>query len=183
MIARYFVERFRPIVFVPVAVALAVAAGAGRSSLRTLAVDVAFALVALAHFRLWDDLADRRADALSHPGRVLVRAGSVAPFVVVCAALGAIALDLAYLRHPSALMILIGLQLALALFYTLRQGPSPLGSCIVLSKYPLLLLVLAGDRAALWPWPIAAAAIATYGVACAYEAWHDPGAFSLGKQS
>jgi hypothetical protein len=183
MIAAYFAERFRLIVFAPVALALAFAAGAGRSTPRALALDFGFALIALAHFRLWDDLADRKADALAHPDRVLVRARRTAPFVMVCLALGALALDLAYLRHPSGLLMLIGLQLGLGIWYTLRERRSPLGTGIVLSKYPLLLLILAGDRAALWPWPIAIAAIAAYASACAYEIWHDPAAFSLGGQS
>ena len=183
MIARYFAERFTPVVYVPIAFALALGAGAGQSDLRTLAIDTGFALIALAHFRLWDDLADRKADAVTHPERVLVQARSVMPFVLLCAALGAAALDIAYLRSRSGFLILAALQLALALWYWLRGARSALGSCIVLSKYPLLLLVLAGDRIALSPWPIAVAAVSAYAAACAYEAWHDPAAFSLGGQS
>jgi len=53
----------------------------------------------------------------------------------------------------------------------------------VLSKYPLLLLIVAGPRLALWPWPIAVTAVVAYAAACAYEAWHDPAAFSFGGQS
>ena len=183
MIPRYFAERFKPVVYVPIAFALAFAAGAGQSDLRTLALDTGFALVALAHFRLWDDLADRKADAVTHPERVLVRARHITGFVLLCAALGAATLDIAYVRRPSGFMILLALQATLALWYGLRGARSALGSCIVLSKYPLLLLILAGDRIALRPWPIAAAAVTAYAAACAYEAWHDPAAFSLGGQS
>jgi hypothetical protein len=44
---------------------------------------IAFAFSLAVQFRLWDDLADVEEDRKVHPERVLVRAGSLAPFYVV----------------------------------------------------------------------------------------------------
>ena len=182
MIGRYFTDRFALKLFGPIALALAFAAGGGRLTLRQLAIDFVFLFLALAHFRLWDDLADRASDAITHPNRVLVRASSLRPFIAVCVALGAAALAMALARGVVAAASLAALQIGLAAWYALRGRRSLAGTCVVLTKYPVLVLAAASDRISLSPAPIAAAAIAAYVAACAYEAWHDPAAFSLGGQ-
>ena len=48
-------------------------AGSGASVMELAAATVG-ALLLLAQFRIWDDIADRLQDAIAHPDRVLVRA-------------------------------------------------------------------------------------------------------------
>lgn len=181
----YFAERVRPMVFVPVALAIAIAAGGGITGADGVARDFAIALVALAHFRMWDDLADRRTDAIGHPDRVLVRAASIAPFAAVCAALGAAALALTFLRDPSgrSALALLLLQITFGAWYLVRSGRSAAGDLLLLSKYPAILLIVAGDRLAHSPGTVVTAAVFAYAAACAWEAWHDPAAFSIGGHS
>ena len=79
MIARwtaYWLERFRPVLFVPVAILLAAAVRRRRhrADPRRWTIDIFCALLLLGQFRLWDDLADRERDRAAHPSRVLVGA-------------------------------------------------------------------------------------------------------------
>lgn len=188
MIRRYLAERFHLLVYAPVALTLAFAAGSGRmtpAALAALAADAVFALVLLLHFRAWDDLADRRADAAAHPDRVLVQAKSVAPVVGLAIVAGAVALAIALLpdRSGIAALGLLALQGVFAVWYATRGARTAAGDALLLSKYPAILLIVAGDRAASAPAPIALAAVLTFAAACAYEAWHDPSAFSFGGHS
>src|SRR4051794_34519101 len=79
-LARYGWTRFPPGRFVPLAVYLGLAAGAGDLAL--VAQRVLLALAWLLEFRLADDLADRPRDRRDHPDRVLARA-DVRPFVAL----------------------------------------------------------------------------------------------------
>ena len=84
----YFVERFSPTIFVPAALGIAAAARVASSgSDSSWLVDGTLALLLIAQFRLWDDLADREVDRLAHPERVLVRAERIGPYVTVCVGL------------------------------------------------------------------------------------------------
>lgn len=177
MIAAYFRERFRPVVFVPVA---AIIAAASRVSTGiepwTLAEDIGFALLLLLQFRLWDDLADRHTDGIRHPERVLARAPSTRRFVLLCTALAFVTTGLAALRDDTALAVssLVALQAALGLWYALRSRRSIAGDQLLLAKYPAFVLIVAGGRAAEAPLTTAIAAAAIYAAASIYEAWHDP---------
>lgn len=176
MIRAYLAERFRPAVFLPLAAALAVAAAAGRYDVTRLAVDVLFGLLLLAEFRVWDDLADRGADAVTHPGRVIVRASSTHPFaglwlalafvnLVVCAVLRGVGVSMA---------LLVLLHAAFAVWYSRRMSRTIAGDQLLLAKYPAFVLIIAGPRLFASPATVALAAAAIYIGASAYEAWHDP---------
>ena len=142
------------------ALLLAAAAAAGTPWLLWLPGAVATLALLLVQFRLWDDLADVARDRVEHPERFLPRYASVAPFrtALVTAGVAAV-LAVSLLSGPFAALALIALDAAAALWYrqpfTRRVGP--LGSLVVLSKYPLFTALLA-------PPPIDALALA---VACA----------------
>ena len=73
MVVNYLRERFRLRLFIPLALLIAAAAIVPPASWTSFAIDFAVALLLLAQFRMWDDLADRGRDRIEHPGRVLVR--------------------------------------------------------------------------------------------------------------
>lgn len=175
MIAAYLRERFRPFPYLPLAVAIAGAASLSTQiDLSRTAIDTGVALLLLLQFRLWDDLADRGADAPAHPNRVMVRAASVRRFVALCTALAAINLALALGSSGLAASTLVVLHAALGLWYVLRSGRSVAGDQLLLAKYPAFVLIVAGDRGLAAPLATAIAATAVYVAASIYEAWHDP---------
>jgi len=176
MITTYFKERFRLVVFVPLAVVLTIAASAGRYDSAAILYDAATALLLLLQFRLWDDLADRSADTIRHPERVLVKAPSADPFVRVCVALAFVNIALSAARDDSglALVVLCVLHAALGAWYLRRSRRSLPGDQLLLAKYPAFVLIVAGARVVESPAVIALSAVGIYFAASAYEAWHDP---------
>jgi hypothetical protein len=176
MIFAYFRERFRPTIFAPLAAGIALAASAGSLEAERLTADACFALVLLAEFRLMDDLADRRADAVAHPGRVLVNERSVRPFFVVCALLGATNLVLctAIAGTGVSLAVLLVLHAALGMWYAVRSRRTVAGDQLLLAKYPAFIVIVAGARVASAPVAISVGALAVYVMVSLYEAWHDP---------
>jgi hypothetical protein len=176
MVGAYLAERFSPRVFIPMAVVIATAASGGALSAVGLGLDVAFALLLLAQFRSWDDLADRGRDAVSHPERVLVRAMSTAPAVAFSGALAILNICLAIQRDASgiAVAVLVALIGVLGAWYSLRTVRTAAGDHLLLSKYPAMVIVVAGGRVLSAPVPILCAALALHLAACLYEVWHDP---------
>jgi hypothetical protein len=179
MVGAYLAERFRPRTFMPLAVAIAMAASGGALSGARLGVDVAFALLLLAQFRSWDDLADRDRDARTHPERVLVRATSVAPIVAFSGALAALSICVAARRDASgvAAAVLLALIGVLSAWYSLRTVSTvrtAAGDHLLLSKYAAMVIIVAGARALTAPVQILGAALALHLVVCVYEVWHDP---------
>jgi hypothetical protein len=176
MITAYFKERFRPVLYFPLAIVLAIAASAGRYDAATLLYDVATTLLLLAQFRLWDDLADRPADTIRHPERVLVNAPSADPFVRRCVALAFVNTALSVVRDESGISVLVLgiLHAALGAWYLHRSGRSLPGDQLRLAKYPAFVLIVAGARLMESPAVVTLSAAAIYLVALAYEAWHDP---------
>jgi hypothetical protein len=170
-VIRYWAERFPPVLFVPAAVLIALAARAG--DLPGLA-DVARALLLLGQFRLWDDLADRERDRRAHPERLLVRAASAAPFAILCVLLGAINIAIAaYVDGLMAAALLLLLNAAAVVWYTWRPARRTAGGDLaLLTKYPAFVLVLASGSPALSSHVFLTAAF-VYGGACAFEIWHD----------
>jgi hypothetical protein len=168
---RYWAERFPPLVFVPAAVLIALAARPG--DLPGLA-DVARALLLLGQFRLWDDLADRERDRHAHPERLLVRAGRATPFAIVCGMLGAINIAIAaYVDGLAAAVFLLLLNAAAAAWYTWRPARrTAAGDLTLLSKYPAFVMVLASGSSAPSSHVFLTAGL-IYGCACAFEIWHD----------
>ena len=146
-----------------------------------LALDAGYALLLLAQFRVWDDLADRSRDAVSHPERVLVRAPEVTPLIGFCGALAVLNICLAVWRDASglAVSVLALLNLALGAWYFSRShrrssSEDPARLLAFLAKYPAILFIVAGARLASRPMQTVSAALLLYVVVCAYEAWHDP---------
>ena len=176
MLAAYLAERLSARLFVPLALALALAASAGDVSLGVLAVDAGFALMLLAQFRSWDDLADRGRDAVSHPDRVIVQAASVAPIVGFSGALAILNICVAIERDGSgiAVSVLTMLIFTLGTWYALRAGRTAAGDHLLLSKYPAIVVVIAGERVLSAPVFILGSALALYFAVFAYEVWHDP---------
>lgn len=176
MVGAYLAERFRPRIFFMAAVAIGVAAAGGTLSGARLCLDATFALLLLAQFRSWDDLADRGRDAVSHPERVLVRATSIAPIVAFSGVLAILNIYLAIQRDASgiAVAVLVALIGALGAWYSRRTGRTVAGDQLLLSKYPAMVIVVAGDRILGAPVQILCAALAIHFAACLYEVWHDP---------
>ena len=196
MVTAYLRERFHLRLFGALAVAIAIGASGARFDWASLVVDSGFALLLLAQFRLWDDLADRARDGIEHPDRVLVRAREVTPAIAICGALAVLNICIAVWRSGIAVAVLGGLNLAAGAGYLFAGSEDPAyvrtaGSKdpayvraygrnhpayipVLLTKYPAFVLVVAGERLADAPLPILASAAALYVVVCAYEAWHDP---------
>jgi hypothetical protein len=176
MVGPYLAERFSPRVFIPMAVAIAGAASGGALSGARLGLDAAFALLLLAQFRSWDDLADRGHDAVSHPDRVLVRAVSTAPIVAFSGGLAILNICLAIERDDSgiAVVVLVALIGVLGAWYSHRTGRTAAGDHLLLSKYPAMVIVVAGARILNAPVQILCAALALHFAVCLYEVWHDP---------
>lgn len=176
MVVAYLAERFTARLFVPLAAVIALAASGGAISVARLAADFVFALLLIVQFRSWDDLADRARDAVSHPERVLVRARSIAPIVALSGGLAILNICLAVLRDASgiAVAVLTALIAVLGAWYSLRGGRTAAGDSLLLSKYPAMVVVVAGSRVLEAPAPIFAAASALYVAVCVYEVWHDP---------
>ena len=174
MIADYLRERFRLRIYVPTALAVAAATAPGWT---LFARDAGFALLLLAQFRLWDDLADRTRDAVVHPDRVLVRAPDVTQPVAFCGALAILNICIAVWRDASGLAVgtLATLDAVFAVWYLAPHRASALGDQMRLTKDPAFVLIVAGERALANPWPVAGAAVLIYAAAWAYEVWHDPG--------
>ena len=193
MVTAYLRERFHLRLFGPLAVAIAVGASGAMRDWATLVVDSGFALLLLAQFRLWDDLADRARDGVEHPDRVLVRAREVTPAIAFCGALAVLNICIAVWRSGMSVALLGGLNLGAGAWYLSAGTKDPAhvrslaGSKdpayvrdhpayvpVLLTKYPVFVFVVAGGRLADAPLPILASAAALYVVVCAYEAWHDP---------
>lgn len=176
MLTAYAAERLPPRLMLPLSGVLALAASGGAwQSAWSLAADAAFALLLVAQFRVWDDIADRERDASAHPHRTLVKAASVVPAALLSLALATASLTWIALRDgaASSLLLLIALNGALAVWYARRGSRTTAGDHVLLAKYPAIVLVTAGARVAAHPVRILLAAAAVYLGACVYEAWHD----------
>ena len=170
MIAAWFRERFTLHLFVPLAVIIGLAASGGSSA---AFADCGFALLLLAQFRLWDDLADRATDTLTHPRRVLARAPDVAPAIAFCGALAVLNICVAVWRDGSGVAVSL-LALVDGLLGAWYLSPRSASALLPLLKYPAMLAIVAGGRIATAPVHIAVTAAVLYAAVCAYEAWHDP---------
>ena len=148
MVIAYLRERFRPRTFGGLALAIAAAAAVRPVSWTTYAFDCGFALLLLAQFRLWDDLADRGRDRVVHPGRVLVRAANVTQLVAFCGALAVFNICLSVWRDASgiAVGVLASLNAVLAVWYLARTGRTIAGEHLLLAKYPAMILIVSGAR-------------------------------------
>ena len=176
MLMPYLRERFHVRMYAPLALAIAVGAWAHAATWERYALDAGFALLLLAQFRIWDDLADRSADAITHPGRVLVRTASVTQAIAFCGMLAVLNICLAVWRDGSgvAVAVLAALDVALGSWYLARTARTAAGEHLVLAKYPAMVVIVAGARAFEAPVQVLSAATVLYLAVCAYEVWHDP---------
>lgn len=176
MILPYLRERFPIRVFGPLALVLAAAALGRDVGLPELALAAVGALLLLAQFRLWDDMADRRKDAVSRPHRVLVKAAS--PGLIAGLGMSLLILNTAFATQrgtPFLSLSLLGLlHVALGGYYLFRRGRTLLGDQLLLAKYPVFVLILSGERMLDAPVAVGTAALVVYAGVSVYEAWHDP---------
>lgn len=169
----YWIERFPARVFVPVAAALALLARSRGFEPVSWAAGTLSALLLLAQFRLWDDLADRERDRSTHPDRVLVRAQRAGPFVALCLLLAAANILSSSYAGKSALALCLLLNCAAAAWYAWRPSRrTATGDLLVLVKYPVFVVLLGTTPTAPFA-EIAFSALAVYAAACAFELWHD----------
>jgi hypothetical protein len=171
----YWRERFPLRLFLPVAAALAIAAGVGvEGNPGRTAADTACASMLLAQFRLWDDLADLESDRRNHPDRVLAAAPDTTPFVATCVWLAILNLLVAALRAGVlGACLTASLDAAAAIWYTARPTARTAATDLArLTKYPIFVLLLASAAGPLSS-RLALSAGATYLAACVYEIWHD----------
>jgi 4-hydroxybenzoate polyprenyltransferase len=175
LLRQYARERLPARVVLPAGIVLAVAAQAGRTHEGGLSYDVAIAMLLFVQFRIWDDLVDRRSDAATHPNRVLVRSAIVAPFAIACgifafATAGGVLLRASHVRAP---ILLIALNAAAALWYTVRGRRTICRDHILLAKYPLFVLIISSAAAVSHPIRLLLSMTAVYLTANLYEAFHD----------
>jgi len=110
-----------------------------------LAWHALFLAVAIAVFRLWDDIADIERDRVRHPDRIVVNSAHLRTFIlVILAGLGCLALML--LGESRDLISYAALLLILVFVYHTPAGQRlvrPVRAYIILVKYPVLLLIAA----------------------------------------
>ena len=181
LIYAYWHERYPARVFVPFAILIAAAGTAAAWSLPTVRGGItgwvlAYTLVLV--FRIVDDLADLRSDRLRHPGRVLVRASSRNPIVVLALviALGDVLLMLSQ-PHPGArIAVFASISLLLGLWYQRRArfSAGPLaGAHVLLLKYPAISLLTCASWDGLTLRTALPSVGAIYLGLCIYEQVHD----------
>jgi hypothetical protein len=149
LIYAYWRERYPVSVFAPFSflIAAAGAAAGGRlPNVRDALIACVLAYTLVLVFRICDDLADLSSDRLHHPDRVLVRAPSVTPIVVLASivAAGDILLILGQPHRGARIAVFSAILLFLALWYRwrvrLRAGPL-VSAHVVLIKYPVISLL------------------------------------------
>jgi 4-hydroxybenzoate polyprenyltransferase len=176
MIRAYCAERLTIARMAPLVLLLTAAAQAGRAStIPTLAGDALVAFLLAAHFRVWDDLADRGHDALSNPDRVLVRASTTTPIRVLCAGLGVAGATVIAPRSasPVALVALVLLEATVGLCYAARSNRSLLSEQVLLARYAGFVFIISTSSGQASAFPLALAMAAVFLTMSVYEGLHD----------
>src|SRR5262245_55145364 len=184
----YLHERLRLRIYAPVALGITILGiwSAGRPLLASPRLALADAVSGVAavlalclQFRLWDDLEDREHDRQTHPERVLVAWNSPTPFRVVLAGLSLANVGRAYMANddsPLAAQVLGGFMLWTWIAYR-RLRPRFSGAAwryiVLLSKYPIFVLVIAFSLGSPPATRIVVAMCTVYLCAFAYEGFHD----------
>jgi hypothetical protein len=176
-LAAYRSERLPIVTVGAVSLALAAAVQARRPiDPVAFCIDLILAATLFAQFRIWDDIADRDPDRLAHPGRVLVRAPSIAPFATLCAALAVVTAILLIARGaaPGALLIYGATIASLAVWYSARGSRTVASDHVILAKYPAFASIIAASRGREDGMASLLSIAAVYLGACVYEGLHDP---------
>lgn len=175
----YLATRFTPraAVMLPMIVVAFARPSLSGPSWWPIVLDVVVAQMTVLTCRIWDDLADRRADCAVEPQRVICRTEHASPFVALglTAALPA-GILVALTRPGQALAGFVSVHLGLALWYASRQlarGSLFVNYHVVLLKYPALTLVIESRWSdGLSPKSIAWALVPYLGL-CAFEYFDD----------
>jgi hypothetical protein len=181
LIQAYWHERYPASVFVPLAILIAAAGTAAGGTLPTVRDAIkgcvlAYTLILV--FRIVDDLADLRSDRLRHAGRVLVRASSVTPMVVLALviALGDVLMMMSQPRAGARIAVFAAISFLLGLWYhrraRLRAGPLA-GAHVLLLKYPAISLLTCARWDGLTLHTALPSLGAIYLGLCIYEQVHD----------
>jgi 4-hydroxybenzoate polyprenyltransferase len=176
MIRAYWAERLAVRRMAPLVILLTAAAQAGRrSTLAGFAVDALLAFLVAAEFRVWDDLADRRRDAISHPERVLVRAKVMQPVVVLGGVLACTAFSVIGFRTASRqpLVVLVLLHAAISVCYAARDARTLATDQVLLARYPAFVFIISSASGAVPGFPVGLAMAATFLALSIYEGLHD----------
>lgn len=130
-------------------------------------------LALVVQFRLWDDLADRSADAVRHPERVLSRVPSAAPFIVLTVATGAAILASLTSRGVASVALLVTVWIVFAAWYGTRGHRTAWRDHLLLLKYPVFAAIVCGSGPAVASPAGFLILTVLYLAVCLYEAWHD----------
>ena len=193
IIRRYMIERYPARRFVTLALFvsgsgfLAVPSAERGNVAEALGSAMRGALVAyliVLTLRVWDDLEDRRHDALAHPDRITVRPEVAVPlrYLTLVSGGGAIALVAIGVEPLNRLLICALLGVALGIWYWAGTSLSPsrvIAAHVVLAKYPVIAYVAApGTLRGISGLVLAAPVfIAMYLLLCIHEALDDPELF------
>jgi hypothetical protein len=175
LVVAYARERLTPGRLLPAVslVVVATLAGKGWTGSDAFAMDALLALALVIAFRIWDDLESRELDRTKHPDRVVVRASSTTPLVVISWVLATAALITIEDTRTTTSVVLLGIYIAvLAASYALRRLRTAAADRILLLKYGVFTLALIGPPAAFGARGLLSAA-AAFAAACVYEWWHD----------
>lgn len=175
---RYLLPYARERLLVPrvfVAAVLVWGGGAMLGAAQTFLSDLLLSLGFVVQFRIWDDVADRHADAGRHPGRVSSRIHSAAPLIVLIVAIGAAILASVTTRGGSMapIALLVTLWIVFAAWYATRGDRTAWRDHVLLLKYPAFAAIVCGSgRAVTSPAGLLMLTV-LYLAFCLYEAWHD----------
>ena len=141
----------------------------GEISLVSAMLGSVLAATLIAQFRLWDDLADREYDAVSHPQRVLVTTSHARRVAYLCGVLTLpITATLVFGYGTSHLLVYVSLFVAMALLYAYGGTAMPrlLRAHLVLLKYPIIIWLCA-QQADVAQWARVSASV--YLALCLFE--------------
>ncbi len=166
--------RWRVAALAVLIIGLAFVASAPSDALDALA-RAGLALLLIAQFRLWDDLADREYDRVHHAARVLPRSQAAAWFWAALVLLGTLAVAITVALHQggAALLIYFGLTILLAgVYHGPMRLPRFVRAQLVLLKYPVFVVLLV---APVYSTRALVAGVVGYVVLSAFEWYDDPG--------
>jgi len=162
------------VLYLVLLVGAAALASAGRIAAASgVATTLLLTALLIAQLRLWDDLADRQWDNLHRPGRLLAGTAHLRSFAWLVVASVVVAAGALALRGPArsllAYLLLVGLLATTYHAPFAASLPRGLRVSLVLTKYPLLLLVVvAGGLAHRATW----VALGLYTLLVGFE-WRD----------
>jgi len=175
---QYAKSRLPARLYLPCAALLVIAglADGHNPSAVGLGMSCVLAFTLLLQFRLLDDVSDLPHDRHAHPGRVLVRATSLAPFYALLVFSGLSNLALIALRDGpghrlGALLLLNAAYLLWYCFLRKILTGRVLGYHVVAAKYSLFVFLLGGDGGNRWSLLLAMALI--FLCFAIYEVLHD----------